>query len=186
MPARIRLQRFGKKGQPFYHIVVADGRAPRDGRFIERLGAYNPMTKPATMNIDVDKAVEWLQNGAQPSDTVRAILSYKGVLYKKHLLGGVAKGALTMEQVETKFAAWVAEKDAKISNAAKSAVEKADDESKARFANEVKINETRKEEIAKRKAAEIEAKVKAAQAKHAPVEEAATEEPTEEVAATEE
>jgi small subunit ribosomal protein S16 len=91
MPARIRLQRFGKKGKPFYHIVIADGRAPRDGRFIEKIGTYNPITNPAEINIDFDKAVTWLQNGAQPSDTVRAILSYKGVLFKAHLQKGVKK-----------------------------------------------------------------------------------------------
>lgn len=115
MPVKMRLQRHGKKDQPFYHIVIADGRAPRDGRFIERVGSYNPLTSPATINIDVEKAIEWLKNGAQPTDTVRAILSYKGILYKYHLIRGVAKGALTMEQVETKFAAWQTEKENKIS-----------------------------------------------------------------------
>src|SRR5512138_1624905 len=98
MPTKIRLQRKGKKGQPFYHIVIADGRAPRDGRFIEKIGVYNPLTKPAEIEIQFEKALDWMQKGAQPTDTVRAILSYKGILYKFHLLKGVQKGALTAEQ----------------------------------------------------------------------------------------
>ena len=97
MPARIRLQRHGKKNQPFYHIVVADGRAPRDGRFIEKLGTYNPLTNPATIDLNFDRAVEWVKNGAQPSDTVRRILSYKGVLLRRHLQIGVEKGAISQE-----------------------------------------------------------------------------------------
>lgn len=111
MPVKIRLQRHGKKGKPFFWIVAADSRAKRDGRFLEKLGTYNPNTNPATIDINVDNSVQWLQNGAQPTDTARAILSYKGVLLKKHLLEGVKKGALTEEQVEEKFAAWVAEKE---------------------------------------------------------------------------
>ncbi|MBQ4377005.1 MAG: 30S ribosomal protein S16, partial [Bacteroidales bacterium] len=95
MPSRIRLQRHGKKNQPFYHIVVADGRAPRDGKFIEKLGTYNPLTKPAQIVLDIDRAVEWLKNGAQPSDTARRILSYKGAMLKRHLQIGVEKGAIT-------------------------------------------------------------------------------------------
>jgi small subunit ribosomal protein S16 len=114
MPAKIRLQRFGKKGKPFYHIVIADGRAPRDGKFIEKIGTYNPTTNPATIQLDTDKAMSWLENGAQPTDTCRSILSYKGVMYKKHLSGGVKKGALTQEQADAKFEKWVAEKEAKI------------------------------------------------------------------------
>jgi len=115
MATKIRLQRHGKKGKPFYYIVVADSRAPRDGRFIERLGSYNPNTNPATIDINFDKSLEWVNNGAQPTDTCRAILSYKGVLYKKHLQGGLKKGALTEEQVETKFNTWLEEKEGKIS-----------------------------------------------------------------------
>lgn len=111
MPVKIRLQRHGKKGKPFFWIVAADSRAKRDGRFLEKLGTYNPNTNPATIDINVDNSVQWLQNGAQPTDTARAILSYKGVLLKKHLLEGLKKGALTEEQVEEKFAAWVAEKE---------------------------------------------------------------------------
>ena len=116
MPAKIRLQRHGKKGKPFYHIVIADGRAPRDGRFIEKIGTYNPITNPADIVLDIEKAIEWLNNGAQPTDTVRTILSYKGVLYKNHLLKGVKKGAMTEEQAEAKFQAWLNEKEAKIAN----------------------------------------------------------------------
>jgi small subunit ribosomal protein S16 len=97
MATKIRLQRFGKKGKPFYHVVVADSRAPRDGKFIERIGSYNPNTNPATVEINFEKALDWVNKGAQPTDTCRAILSYKGILYKKHLEGGVKKGALTAE-----------------------------------------------------------------------------------------
>ncbi len=164
MPARIRLQRHGKKGQPFYHIVIADGRAPRDGKYIEKIGTYNPMTKPATINIDIDGAVKWLQNGAQPSDTVRAILSYKGVMYKKHLLGGVKKGAFTAEEAEKRFDAWLAEKEAKINNTAKAHQDKLAKEKADALEAEAKINEARAAEIAKRKAEAVEAEVKAAQA----------------------
>src|SRR5476651_284316 len=114
MATKIRLQRHGKKGKPFYYIVVADARAPRDGRFIERLGSYNPNTNPATIDINFDKTLEWVNTGAQPTDTCRAILSYKDVLYKKHLQGGVAKGALTEEQADAKFTAWLDQKDGKI------------------------------------------------------------------------
>lgn len=102
----------GRKKSPFYHIVIADSRSPRDGRFIERIGSYNPMTKPATIDLDRDKALEWLNNGAQPTDTVNAILRFKGVLYKKHLLRGVKKGALTIEQAEEKHNVWVDKKEA--------------------------------------------------------------------------
>ena len=111
MPVRIRLQRHGKKGKPFYWIVAADGRSKRDGKFLEKLGTYNPNTNPALITLDIEGSVTWLQNGAQPSETAKRILSYKGVLLKHHLLGGVRKGALTEEQAEEKFNAWVAEKE---------------------------------------------------------------------------
>lgn len=111
MPVKIRLQRHGKKGKPFYWIVAADSRAKRDGKFLEKLGTYNPNTNPATINLDVDGSVQWLSNGAQPTDTARAILSYKGVMMKHHLLGGVRKGAFTQEQAEEKFTAWLTEKE---------------------------------------------------------------------------
>ena len=114
MAVKIRLARHGKKGAPFYHIVAADSRAPRDGKFIEKLGTYNPNTNPATIDLKFDRALDWLQKGAQPTDTCRAILSYKGVLYKKHLLGGVAKGAFSESDAEAKFNKWMTEKESKI------------------------------------------------------------------------
>ncbi len=114
MAVKIRLQRHGKKGKPFYYVVVADSRAPRDGKFIERIGSYNPNTNPATIDLNFDKALDWLDKGAQPTDTTRAILSYKGVLYKKHLLGGVKKGAFDEAAADAKFEAWLSEKEAKI------------------------------------------------------------------------
>ncbi len=125
MAVKIRLQRKGRKKRPFYHIVVADARAPRDGRFIEKLGIYNPMTSPATIELDRDKAYDWLTKGAQPTDTARAILRFKGVLYKKHLMRGVKKGALTVEEADAKFKEWVDAKEAKIAaRFEKSAAEK--------------------------------------------------------------
>ncbi len=114
MPVKIRLTRQGRKKRPYYHIVIADARAPRDGKFIERIGMYNPMTKPATIEIDRDKAFEWLEKGAQPTNTARAILRFTGVMYKKHLQRGVSKGALTQEQADTKLEEWLVEKQAKI------------------------------------------------------------------------
>ena len=114
MPVKLRLQRHGKKGKPFYWIVAADTRSKRDGRFLEKLGSYNPNVNPAQIEINVDSAVRWLENGAQPTDTTRAILSHEGVLLKKHLAGGVKKGAFTEEQAEEKFQAWKTEKLSKI------------------------------------------------------------------------
>ena len=114
MAVKIRLQRKGRKKRPFYHIVIADARSPRDGRFIEKIGVYNPMTVPATIELDRDKAFDWLTKGAQPTDTVRAILRFKGVLYKKHLMRGVKKGAMSIEEAENKFEAWVDSKENKI------------------------------------------------------------------------
>ncbi|MDC6403753.1 MULTISPECIES: 30S ribosomal protein S16 [Maribacter] len=148
MPVKIRLQRHGKKGKPFYWVVAADSRAKRDGKFLEKLGIYNPNTNPATIDLNVDSSVKWLQNGAQPTDTAKAILSYKGVLLKKHLLGGVAKGALTEEQAEEKFNAWVSEKEAAI-DAKKGGLDKAKEEAKAKaLAAEKEINEKRAAEAA--------------------------------------
>jgi small subunit ribosomal protein S16 len=114
MAVKIRLQRHGKKDAAFFHVVVADGRAPRDGKFIEKLGVYNPNTNPATIDINFDKTLNWVMKGAQPTDTCRAILSYKGVMFKKHLLEGVKKGALTDAQVEQKFNKWLQEKESKV------------------------------------------------------------------------
>ncbi|PHI20119.1 30S ribosomal protein S16 [Lewinellaceae bacterium SD302] len=113
MPVKIRLQRKGRRKRPFYHIVIADSRAPRDGRFIEKIGTYNPMTNPATIDLDRDAAFDWLQKGAQPTNTVRAILRFNGVLYRKHLQRGVAKGALTQEDADKLYQEWVGEKDEK-------------------------------------------------------------------------
>ncbi len=131
MPVKIRLQRHGKKGKPFYWVVAADSRAKRDGRFLEKIGTYNPNTNPATINLDVDSAVKWLQNGAQPTDTARAILSYKGAMLKNHLAGGVRKGALTEEQAEAKFNAWVEEKSGKVAGKAE-VLAKAQEEAKVK------------------------------------------------------
>ncbi len=111
MPAIIRLSRHGKKGQPFYHIVVADSRFARDARFIEKIGTYNPRTNPVTVDLKFDTAVNWIQKGAKPSDTMRSILSDKGVMFKVHLLKGIKKGVLTQEQVDLKFAKWLTEKE---------------------------------------------------------------------------
>ena len=116
MSVKIRLQRHGKKGKPFYWIVAADARAKRDGRYLEKLGTYNPNTNPATVNLDIDGAVKWLQDGAQPTDTAKTILSYKGAMLKNHLVGGVRKGALTEEQAEEKFQAWVDLKAGKVAS----------------------------------------------------------------------
>lgn len=126
MAVKIRLQRKGRKKRPFYHIVVADARAPRDGKYIQNIGVYNPMTKPATIELDRDAAYDWLVKGAQPTDTARAILRFKGVMYKKHLQRGVRKGALTQEQADAKLTAWIEAKEAKIAErVAKTQAEKA-------------------------------------------------------------
>jgi len=157
MPAKIRLQRFGKKGYSYYHIVVADARAPRDGKFIEKIGSYNPNTNPATIEIDRERAVEWLRKGAQPTDTTRAILSYKGVNHMYHLQQGVAKGAITQEQADAKFAAWEADKQSRISNKASSVAEKRREELKSRLAEESKIREARLKAASEKLAAETAA-----------------------------
>lgn len=181
MPAKIRLQRHGKKGQPFYHIVIADGRAPRDGRFIEKIGTYNPVTVPAEINLNFDKALDWVNKGAQPTDTVRSILSQKGVMLKKHLMIGVKKGAMTAEQAEVKFQTWMKEKEAKVSQEIKAKDEKNRADRKARMEAESKVNAARAEEIAKKKAelaAQAAAAAAEAAAENAPAEEApAVEEP---------
>ncbi|MGQ1908846.1 30S ribosomal protein S16 [Marinifilum sp. RC60d5] len=175
MPVKIRLARHGRKRRAFYHIVVADSRSPRDGKYIERIGSYNPNTNPATIDLNFDKALTWLTNGAQPTDTARAILSYEGVMMKKHLLEGVKKGAFDEAKAEEKYQAWKQEKEAKI-NAKKDGLSKAaEDEAKARFDAEVKISADRAEAIAK-KAADAEAAAKAEEAGDA---EAANEEEAE-------
>ena len=150
MPAKIRLTRHGRKKSPFYHIVIADSRAPRDGKFIERIGIYNPNTNPATIELDFDSALDWLQKGAQPTDTCRAILSYKGVLYKNHLLNGVKKGAFSEEEVEKRFQTWQTDKEQKVQAKIDGLDSKAREESKKKFEAESKVNEARAEEIARR------------------------------------
>jgi small subunit ribosomal protein S16 len=150
MPTKIRLQRRGKKGQAFYHIVIADGRAPRDGKFIERIGIYNPVAKPAEIELEFDKALDWLKKGAQPTDTVKAILTYKGVMYKNHLLKGVDKGAMTMEQADAKFQTWLDEKHVKISSKIKEQELSVKDTRKKLLEDEVKVNEAKAAAIAKK------------------------------------
>jgi len=152
MPVKIRLAKHGKKGYAFYHIVVADSRAPRDGKFIEKIGVYNPNTNPATIDLSLDKAIEWLQKGAQPTDTASNILSHKGVLMKKHLLDGVKKGAFDEAAAETKFEAWMKEKDAKNQAKIQVLADAGSAAAKARLDAEVKVRAAREEVIAKKKA----------------------------------
>lgn len=161
MSVKIRLQRKGKKKFAFYHIVIADSRAPRDGRFIENLGVYNPNSNPATIDINFDKALSWLQKGAQPTDTCKAILSYRGILYKNHLLNGVKKGALTLEQVETKFEEWLNSKDSKINAKKDKLHQQFNSEIKKRMDDETKVRASKAEAIAKKnaKAVAVEAEV---------------------------
>jgi len=184
MATRIRLQRHGKKSKAFFHLVVADSRAKRDGKFIEKLGTYNPNTNPATIEINFDSTLSWLRTGAEMSETARAILSYKGVLYKNHLLNGVKKGALTEADVETKFAAWVEEKENKVvakkdgltesAASAKAAAFKAETETKEARAKAIEAKNTPEPEVIEEEAATEETS------------EAATAEATEEAPAVEE
>ena len=153
MAVKIRLARHGKKGFAFYHIVAADSRAPRDGKFIEKLGTYKPNTNPATIDLNFEKALDWLLKGAQPTDTCRAILSYKGVMYKKHLLGGVAKGAFSESDAEAKFNKWLSEKQTKIENKTNKLASDAKSAEKSRLAAETKIKEERAAALAEKKAA---------------------------------
>jgi small subunit ribosomal protein S16 len=148
MPVKIRLQRHGKKGKPFYWIVAADARAKRDGKFLEKLGIYNPNTNPATIEVDIDSSVKWLQNGAQPTDTAKAILSYRGVLLKHHLLGGVRKGALTEEQAEEKFNTWISEKEQAIADKVGGLDKVKADERAAALKAEKEVNDKRAAEAA--------------------------------------
>ncbi len=189
MSVKIRLQRHGKKGKPFYWIVAADARAKRDGRFLEKLGTYNPNTNPATINLDVDGAVKWLQNGAQPTDTAKTILSYKGAMLKNHLVGGVRKGALTEEQAEEKFQAWLEEKAGKVASKEEN-VAKVKSEAKAKAleaekaVNEARvaaaIEEATPEVVEEEVAEEATPEVVAEEAAPEVVEEAAPEEAAEE------
>ncbi len=184
MATKIRLQRFGKKGKPFYHLVVADSRAPRDGKFIERIGSYNPNTNPATIDLNFDKALSWVNKGAQPTDTCRAILSYKGVLYKKHLEGGVKKGALTQEQADAKFAAWLTSKDAQITSKKEGLTQTKEQAKKAALVAEAKRKEEKAAAIEAKYAAPAEVAVEEAPEAEVPAEETAeVVESTEEVVA---
>ena len=169
MPVKIRLQRHGRKGKPFYWIVAADSRSKRDGKFLEKLGTYNPTANPAQIDLDVDGSVQWLRNGAQPTDTAKRILSYKGVMLKHHLLKGVDKGALTEEEASKKFDAWLEEKEAKVTSKVEG-LAKAEEEAKA------KALEAEKEVNEKRKAAAAEAEAEAKAAEEAAAAEAAAEE----------
>lgn len=175
MAVKIRLARHGKKKSPFYHIVIADGRAPRDGRFIEKIGVYNPITNPATIQLDFDKALDWLQKGAVPTNTTRAILSYEGVLMKKHLIDGVKKGAFDEATAETRFKAWKDEQYARISNKKSSLSKDAEKARKAALEAEAKVKEARAEEIAKKRAAELAEAKAAEQVADEPVAEASEE-----------
>lgn len=168
MSVKIRLQRHGKKGKPFYHIVIADARASRDGKFIEKIGTYNPITNPAVIELNVDAAVKWLNNGAQPTDTARAILSYKGVLYKRHLQGGVAKGAFDQEAADSKFATWLEGKDQQVLGKKDGLAKSKDDAKKAALDAEAKVNQGRLDAAAKVESdAKAEADAKLAEEKAA-------------------
>ncbi len=179
MPVKIRLQRHGKKGKPFYWIVAADSRAKRDGKYLEKLGIYNPNTNPAIIEVKVDNSVEWLNNGAQPTDTAKAILSYKGVLLKHHLMGGVRKGALTEEQAEEKFNAWLAEKEKSVASKV-SGLDKAKADARAiALAAEKEVNEKRALAAAEADLPEeiVESEIVVEEAAAEAVEETATEAP---------
>lgn len=168
MATKIRLQRHGKKGKPFFHIVVADSRAKRDGKFIEKIGTYNPNTNPATIDVQFERALSWVQTGAQMTDTARALMSYTGVLYKNHLVNGVKKGALTAEQVEAKFEAWAKEKEAKIEAKRSGLTKSADQVAADRLAAEKEANEKRAAEIAAKNAPEVEEAPEAEATEEAP------------------
>lgn len=179
MPVKMRLARHGRKRYAYYHIVVADSRAPRDGRYIERIGTYNPNTNPATIDLDFEKAYDWLVKGAQPTDTMKAILSYKGVLYKKHLMGGVKKGAFSEEEAERRLEKWLAEKEAQIQAKRDRLAGEESAAVKKQLDAEAKLREAKEAAIAARNA-ELAAEAKAAAA---PAEEEIAEEaPAEEVA----
>ena len=189
MPVKIRLQRHGKKGKPYFWIIAADSRSKRDGKFLEKIGHYNPTTNPAQIDLDVDSAVKWLQNGAQPTDTARAILSYKGALMKNHLAGGVRKGALTEEQAEAKFNEWLESKKGAIDHK-KASLSEAKEKAKAeKLAAEKAVSDKRAADAAAAAApAEEEATEEevAATAETANEEAPATEAQTEEAPAAEE
>lgn len=173
------MQRHGRKGYAYYHIVIADSRAPRDGKFIERIGSYNPNTNPATIDLKFEKALYWLQTGAQPTDTTRNILSAEGVLMKKHLLEGVQKGAFDVVEADKRFDAWKASKESSISKTKEQLAADKQAAAKTRLAAEAEVNKAKAAEVAKKKAdaiaATIEAVVEEVQAEEAPATEEAAE-----------
>jgi len=173
MPVKLRLQRHGRKGYAYYHIVAADSRAPRDGKFIERVGSYNPNTNPATIDLNFDRALYWVQTGAQPTDTVRNILSDEGVYMKKHLLGGVQKNAFDESEAEKRFVTWKNAKQAKTETAKSKLADEARNKAKAHLAVEKEANKVKAAEVAKKKAEALEAQVAAAKAELAAAQEAA-------------
>jgi len=178
MAVKIRLQRQGRKKKPYYHIVIADSRSPRDGKFIERIGVYNPNTNPATIDLDGDKALDWMAKGAQPTDTCRAILSYKGVMYRKHLARGIAKGAMTAEAADAKFAAWMEEKANKIDQKIAGLKDKMDVEQRTRLEHESQVAHKRAKDIMAKNNPEPVAEEPVTEAEGAePVAEAETETP---------
>jgi small subunit ribosomal protein S16 len=156
MATRIRLQRHGKKGKPFFHLVAADSRAKRDGKFIQKLGTYNPTANPAVIDINFDATLAWVQKGAEMTETARAILSYKGVLYKNHLLNGVKKGALTPEQVEERFNQWLADKSSKIEGKISGLAKDTEKEKAARMAAETAANAAKAAEVMAKNTPEVE------------------------------
>ena len=149
MPVRIRLQRHGKKGKPFYWLVAADSRAKRDGKYLEKIGNYNPNTNPASVEINVEKAIKWLENGAVPSDTARTLLSYRGVMLKYHLNGGVKKGALSQEEADKKLDLWLSEKDKKINSKIETITKKDSEDKKETLKKEKEVSDKRIEDAAK-------------------------------------
>ena len=161
MPTKIRLQRHGRKGYAYYHIVIADSRAPRDGKFIERIGSYNPNTNPATVELNFEKALYWVNVGAQPTTTTKNILSDEGVFMMKHLQGGVKKGAFDEAEAEKKFAAWKTSKDSKVNKTKEQIAADKKADVKARLAAEAKVNEAKAAEVAKKKAEAIAAAAEA-------------------------
>jgi small subunit ribosomal protein S16 len=165
MAVKIRLARRGRKKLAKFDVVVADARAPRDGRFIEKIGTYDPLTNPATIELNEDKAFQWVMNGAQPTDTVKAMLSYRGILFRKHLAIGVAKGAIKQEDADKKLADWKQEKDSKIQNKKDTLSQSKAAQAKARKEAETKVKEARAEAILKKqKVAEAAATEQAAPA----------------------
>ena len=186
MPVKLRLQRHGKKGKPFYWLVAADARAKRDGRYLEKLGTYNPNTNPATVVIDIDRAVNWLEKGAQPTDTARTLLSYRGAMLKHHLNGGVRKGALTQEEADKKLEAWLEEKEVKIQAKKDGLSKAAADASAQRLADEKAASEKRLAAAQEAEAPVEEAPVAEEATEEAPTQEAETEEAPAAEAPTEE